>query len=473
MNSLINIGYIILVFVLGGAIISGNLPLMALCVYLSLFLNLTYAVKQFKKRFVFLCFNLTFFTFLVGQMLLADLSFVLDEDMLFLSEFSNKTQKHIYICLFLSLISVYIGYCYFENKQKRSKIELFNFSDNTILRLRKLSKSLMYFFFVFALAENVEKALFVQQAGYASYYTDFHSSLPFFVSRLSRFYEYSFFLYLATLPKKKDSLKPLLLFFVLGFMTLGYGQRNGLVLNTLFVFIYFIFRDYYKFYGHNEVWLTKRIKYGILVGLPFALVFLLVFGYSRAGESLEGNLSFSEMLFAFFYYQGASYRLIGYDLELANQFPSSFPYSLGYIIDLYEQNPLFKLFGVYPVYESHSVEAALYGHNYGDVITYLQDARAYTNGYGLGSCYIAEIFHDFGYVGVIVINFIYGVIIASLNKLALKNVWYLFVFFSAISNILYAPRSAALYFLSQVLTVTYLVYMFIMYKLSQKEVKTN
>lgn len=447
---------------------SNNIQLLAYAVYFALLFNMAYAVLQFKKRFVFLCFNLTFFTFLVSQMMLSDLKLSSSFEQIFTSNFSDEIKMHIFSCLFLSLISVFWGYHYCENKQHRKHYQTYNFTGNKILKLREISKKFMYFFLIFAFIENLEKAFHVQQAGYESYYTDFHSQLPFFVFRLAHFYELCVFLFLATLPPKKEVIKPLVIFFAIGCMSMGYGQRNGFVLNALFVAIYFVFRDFKKFYGAKDVWITRKLKYFVILGVPFLLIFLVVFGAARVNEKVDANLGVMDLILGFFYTQGTSYRIIGYDIEFANQFPSSFPYSLGYFVDLYQQNYFFKLLGVYPTYESHTMEAALYGHNYGDVITYLFNSTAYLNGAGLGSCYIAEIYHDFRFFGVIVLNMLYGVIMASLNRYALKSVWTLFLFFCVILNVLYAPRAAALTFLSEIVTISFILFFFVMKNIYNK-----
>lgn len=438
--------------------VDNNLPMLSTSVYLLLIFNVSFALLRLKERFVFFCFNIIFFTFLVSQMMLGDMNVSNDFSDLFISNFTNEIKRHIYVCLFLSLAAIFWGYLYFDRKQSRMHSVEFSFNNYPIYKLRRFSKKIMYFFLFFAFIESLEKAIYVQRTGYFSYYTDFQSQLPFFVSRLAHFYELSVFLFLATLPKKKAVKTPLLLFFIVGCMSMGYGQRNGFVLNALFVVIYFVFRDYKKFYGKNEVWVTKKFKYALCIGVPFLLIFLVVFGSARFNEKTDANLGFIDLLLGFFYSQGTSYRIIGYDMDYASQFPSSFPYSLGYFVDLYQQNYIFKLFGVYPSYESHSIDAALHGHNYGDVITYLYNSNAYLQGYGLGSCYIAEMYHDFGYLGVIFLNFIYGVIICSLNRYALRSVWMLFLFFCMILNILYAPRSAALTFLSEVVAISFILF---------------
>ncbi|MCR5421175.1 MAG: O-antigen polysaccharide polymerase Wzy family protein, partial [Lachnospiraceae bacterium] len=397
----------------------------------------------------------------LGQILFTDVAKISLFQPAFILDFTDDVKKHIYVTLYISLISVYIGYRLWEKKNQISNV-VFDMNTDYVKILRNLSEKAMYFFFFFALLENGEKMVFVQQVSYIEYYTDFHSSLPTLFLKFANFYDISFYLYIATLPPKKEAMKSLLCFFIIGCISIGYGQRNGFVLNMLIAIIYIFFRDYNRFYGSDEKWLSRKMVIGMLCILPLLLMFLFAFSSWRSDNEVDSKLTAVDMLYGFFYGQGGSYRIIGYDSIYGGQFPSSFPYSLGYFVDMYEQNYLFKFLGIAPSYAPHTAEAALNGHNYGEIISYFAIPEEYLNGAGVGSCYIAEIYHDFGYVGVVLINMLYGAIFASFNRHSLKSVWRLFIFFCIIMNILYAPRASALYFITNIISVSFLGYVILM-----------
>ena len=60
--------------------------------------------------------------------------------------------------------------------------------------------------------------------------------------------------------------------------------------------------------------------------------------------------------------------------------------------------------------------------------------------YGLGSCYIAELYCDFGYVGIIVGSFLYGCIFKAIKTAQLSNSIRNFALLFVMINIFKAPR---------------------------------
>lgn len=440
--------------------------------------NIFFSLQDPKRRFIFLAFQITFAVFLLGQDIASLLetrnglfSRVIEE------EFINSTILHIYLTLFTSLIAVYLGYALNEQDYSITKKNQVDLNNKYNIKLREYSKKFMNFFCIFAIAITIEKAIFVQATGYVEYYTSFHSILPSFFYRFETLYEISLFLYLATLPRWKECRIALLIYFVIGLVSLGYGQRNGFVLNTLFIAIYFSIRHLFKFYGKEEVWINKKRIVTIIIALPFLMYFLYTFGSTRVDEKAKSFNNPIDNTLAFFHQQGGSIRLIGYEKELDdnNQFPKdAAPYTFGYLIDLYQQNAIFKAFKIYPSYAPLTVERAMKGHNFGETITYLYDHRYYFAGMGLGSCYIAEVHHDFGLIGVFLISFLYGLIFTLVYKYASRNPWSLFFGLTITMYILYAPRSAALLFLNQILAPSTIIFiLFIVFLMKKYKNKSS
>ena len=451
---------------------SNNVVGMEMCTLGMLLFNIIYSIQNIKKRFIFLAFQITFLSFLLGDNLAVLLEVgegvftkVIEE------EFNTETQLYIYLLLFISLFGVFIGYSLNERKkisESSAKIEI---DSEYITQLRKYSKRFMYFFSIFALSLTIEKAIFVQATGYVEYYTTYTSVLPPFFHRFEALYETSLYLFLATFPRWKECRIPLLLYFLIGLFSLGYGQRNGFVLNTLFLCIYFSIRHLYKVYGDSEVWVNKKRILSLFIAAPFLVFFLYSYGSTRVDSEAKNYNNPINNTLAFFAQQGGSVRIIGYEKDFSDKgiFPKDVPpYTFGYIIDLYQQNALFKALNIYPTYKAQTVDLAMKGHNFGNTITYLYDSRYYFAGMGLGSCYIAEVHHDFGIIGVFIINLIYGLLFSLLYRYALNNTWYLFLCFLTIMNILYAPRSGALLFINNLLAPTFLIFILIIYLLTEK-----
>lgn len=442
------------------------------CTMAMLVFNIIYSLQNPKKRFIFLAFQVTFAVFMMGQ----DIASLLEtEDGLFKraieEEFTSNTILHIYLTLFISLIGVFVGYTL--NEQKNNAITNLRGSVNSDynVKLRQCCKKFVYFFSIFAFAVTIEKVIFVQATGYVDYYTSFHSILPAFFYRFEALFEISLYFFLATFPRWEECRFAIMIYLVLGLISLGFGQRNAFVLNILFIGIYFSIRHLYNVYGKEEVWVNKKRIAIVLLALPFLIYFLYAFGSTRVNEKAQSYNNPLNSTLAFLHQQGGSIRLIGYekDLDDSNQFPQdAAPYTFGYLIDLYQQNAIFKAFKVYPTYAPLTAERAMKGHNFGETITYLYDHNYYFAGLGLGSCYIAEVHHDFGLVGVFLINFIYGLIFALVYKYALRNPWRLSIGLTTTMFILYAPRSAALFFLNQLLAPSTLIFFIIIVLLMNK-----
>lgn len=451
---------------------SGDVVATEYCTFGMLFFNIFFALQDIKRRFIFFAFQVTFLVFLLGQNFA---SLLATSDGVFLKsveeEFSVRTQLYIYLALFLSLLGVFFGYAMNEQRKSNLKKMCVDVSSIYIIKLRSYSKRFMYFFSVFAIAVIVEKAIFVQTVGYVDYYTTFHSFLPNFFYRFEALYEASLFLFLATFPRWEECRIALLIYFLIGCVSLGFGQRNGFVLNMLFLGIYFSIRHLYKVYGNSEVWINKKRMILVAVSIPFLLLFLYSFGSTRFENKAEDYGNPIDNTLAFFAQQGGSVRLIGYEKDFTDRgmFPSDVPpYTFGYLIDLYQQNALFKALGVYPSYKPQSAELAMKGHSFGNTITYLYDHIYYFAGFGLGSCYIAEVHHDFGLIGVFLISFLYGFIFSLVYKYATKNVWALFICFMTIMSILYAPRSAAIFFVNQLLAPSFIVFIAVVVLMMRK-----
>ena len=411
--------------------------------------NVFYSLGDVKKHFPFLLFQITFFTFLLGQPLATFFS----KDEIFgevaLWEFSNETQEHVVLLLFLSLYMLNLGYNLAIKRQSKSTFVNYDFVNSNMIRVRRLSKNLMYICAIPAIFSSLERAIFVLTYGYVSLYTNYESSLPSIVNNLTVIYQFSFYLYLATLPTKKECKKPILLYLTIGLITLGSGHRGQTVLYFAFVLLYYAVRDYIKIGNTSEIWLSKRLKRTIVLASPFVIVFLMMYGTLRlqTGDS-SGYSNFFDNILAFFYQQGGSVSVIAYGYDYSKQIADG-NYTFGFIRDAFT-------FG-----ESLTMEQrATCGRYYAAALTYLTRPEYYLNGGGIGNCYIAEIFQDFGYIGVTLINIVYGYILAMFYSILRSgNLWKIFFSFVIITKVLYAPRSESLAFLSVFISFTFLFFL--------------
>lgn len=90
----------------------------------------------------------------------------------------------------------------------------------------------------------------------------------------------------------------------------------------------------------------------------------------------------------------------------------------------------------------------------------------------MGSSYIAEAFHDFGYIGVIIFSFVYGVFLQKVSSLKKGKTIRNAVIIMATYFILVAPRSNADSFIAEFFNFSFLLTAAIVYFLS-RSIKTN
>lgn len=423
-------------------------------VYAVMIINTTPKFKDIKKNFLFLGFHFTFFLFLLGSDFASFLAVDKELKINILNQFSEQTRLHIYFLLALSIISIAFGYSLKKPSTKGLICDFGKMNTQYAYNIQKISRKLMYLFSVFTILIELEKCIFVQTIGYVDYYLTYNSHMPLIVIKLGTFYTTCFFIYLATLPSKKEAKKPLALFVFIGVLSLGYGQRNGAMLSIILVLFYLCFRE--SISQGNEQWISKRLKYIIICSLPAVVLFLYAFNSIRNNlDATTYSHPFDNFL-AFFSQQGGSVQLIGMQKDFADAglIPKRKYYSFGTLIDFFQQNVISKSLGVSPSYGAKSYELAMYGHHFGETMTYLYRPDLYAAGFGLGSCYIAEIFNDFGYIGVIALNILYGLVFRYSNQVRITNIWKIFALLVVTRFIIYAPRSGAMDFFTNFFTLS-------------------
>ena len=90
-----------------------------------------------------------------------------------------------------------------------------------------------------------------------------------------------------------------------------------------------------------------------------------------------------------------------------------------------------------------SLETAISGTYLADFVSYNANPTTYLTGMGYGSCYLEELYVDFGYIGVFLGNVIYGILLCVLLKNAVNrgNIWRIAIGLFMIDAIFKAPRA--------------------------------
>ncbi|PHG53211.1 O-antigen polysaccharide polymerase Wzy family protein [Bacillus wiedmannii] len=436
------IRYIILFFAVSmfgiGALFSNlNILLIAICGVL--IHNLLYSCEKFSERIIFFAFNSTFFTFLVARLVVKPLFGYYDKynnNYYGLDFDDEKIIWSIFISLFFSLLFLFFGYALVKNNSRAYKGKMSRFfAGNNIKNVALVSKLLFYITYIFNVLVLWDKAKFTNNVGYTELYASYTSSFPVWVIKLAEMCPTALFIYLGTLPTKKKSLIPLVLYVLSGCLSLAVGQRNNFVLNILIVLVYLCLRNYTD---KKEKWFGKKEIVACICAFPIMILLLNAVSYLRMDNSVDH--SFLDGISEFFYAQGVSVNLIGYAQTLASQLPEGKIYTIGRIIDFINNNTITQSLIDVPKYAPQSLGSALYGNNFADSVSYVLSPNRYLNGWGYGSSYVAELYKDFSYVGIIIGNFILGIILGLMNKLFRTGILGAWMCLSMTRLLLYAPR---------------------------------
>lgn len=439
--------------------------------------NIIYSLQSIKTKFIFFVFQLTFFIFIMGRITMT---------YMFYGDFNLNYNKEIIMTTFkVILTALYAIRIFYE---VFTKIKLFNtkinFRENFLEKkinvkvLKKACKIIYWFSYIFAVIYILEKVIFVGKVGYANYYTDYSSNLPSIFPKMYSINEIVFFIYLGLKPTKVELRKISLSFILLGILCLGYGQRNPVALRfCVLLLIYYPIRELYG-KKDKESWINRKFKIRLCIIIPIAILFFSFWGAYRVENNKK--FSISEAVVEFFDSQGNSCKIIAETFKRNSEFPKDRVYTIGPIVDFLTNNIVYKkLFGSTNAYFGFTKEGALNGWNFGSTLSYLHSPYHYLNGIGLGSCYLAEVVKDFGFIGILGISAIYVYIMIKTVKCYEKisitsGIMLMFVY-----KIIYAPRDSALSFLGNVFSFTfimtmamiYIVYKFLKLKMIKKEVR--
>lgn len=410
-------------------------------VFLLLSLSLLLVILNFvsfniNKHIFFVLFLIAFYVFLMGGVVMHDF---FEYPMSY--EYSNENFSHLNICILLSLIFISLGYILGRNKDPKKTYEtkkMLFMTEDKITQFKSWSKRFFYVLCIpwyVILAEDIYVS---QTLGYLSYYS-YDSNLPWFVSTLANTCPYFLCFFLSTYPSKLEAKTPLCLIFIYATLSIFTGRRIFFVTYYLFLFGYLFIRNLDDL--DNEVWITKRNVVFLVTLAPLLVSFLYVYKFIRYNMAIT-DITFFDAFCKFFVQQGVTANLIPiekiYEDNLKDVYYSFYD-TLRFLRTNIVSKYIFDM-DYSKMYFGTREEQAAYGNSYAMQISYLIMKKGYLYGFGLGSCYIAELYHDFGYIGVCLGNLVYGFIIKTFLVLhkgdVIRNVIGLLMF----RGLLMAPR---------------------------------
>ncbi len=370
--------------------------------------------KDISTNIFFMCFLLSFFVFLISGDLVEQIF-----QRKYWLQFGEAANTHSRICILISLIFLFFGFI-LTRRNSKIKIVLGNrrtHNECNLLKIRSVSRLIYLFTYFILLFDTLNKVAFVAVSGYVSYYTSYTSLLPTVIVKIGDFAPIALVVFLATFPSKKECRTPLALYMVYAVALLLMGQRGGLIYNFIFVFGYLFYRN--KHDENGEVWVSKKIVGLLIASIPVVLVLLQIYEYVRSGLDIQFE-SFGDSIVDFFVNIGSSSKVIKAGYVYQDEIPKGNFYSLGTTLNYFKFSSLFN-FSSSEIPAAHTAAYALEGHRFDDMISYLYMRTQYLNGHGAGSSFIAELYADFGYIGVAVGSYLYGVLFKKISNLDKKN----------------------------------------------------
>lgn len=429
----------IIIFLWGGMVLAH----WSFIVLFSTWINMMiYSYVKIERRTLLFAFGVTFFVFLLGREFLEQYLHHNRDDC-----FTEQATFHVYLSMWIALVSVWIAFAFFSFRGRaliQSTQLTQQLSGYYMLRIKRYSKFVFYITYPFAIICNLVIALFVAKGGYYSYYTEFsgvlaQSPLLYTVSKIELITPAAFCVFLATLPSKQEFKTPCKAYFLYLILTLGSGQRSGFLLGILAIFIFITFMQSIRPW---EKWFEKKYMRYALLSVPVIAAMGALFNVWRFDGDWS-NFNLVDSFFAFFYEQGVT----SYVIKRAYELESSIPGGVLYCLEFLHSGIPARLLGI-EVFNGNTIEHALHGNSFTHALGYTVLGNTYLNGAGTGSSYIAELYFDFGYIGVAIGSAIYGWMFSQITKGLRSGVFVRSLLFIIINQLLWSPRGAYTAFLS-------------------------
>ena len=408
------------------------------------------SVNNFSENIFFTVFLCSFFVFLISGDLAEQIFHVY-----YYRRFNADAVTHSRICIILSLAFLGLGFRSKKTLWKKMCIE--EKIAGKIGGIREsvnfVSKAILCVTFPILLIDTINTVIFVAMNGYVAYYSSYNPLLPSVVIKVGEMTHAVLCVYLATFPKKKETKIILLLYLVFSVLAMAIGQRGAFIYRFAFILAYLFLRQ--KVHNDGEVWIKKRTIIALAISAPFLLAFLFAYGYIRMGNDVPDQ-SIGELIAGFFVNIGSTSQILkdGYVYDLA--IPRTKLFSVGGIIQYFRYGTLFNLFSQNAVPTPHTAEFALEGNRFDHFLSYLTIPERYFGGEGTGSCFIAELFADFGYLGVCFGSYIYGKFFKTLSELKNRNWLSASVLLYMMMQMVKTPRGAYDDFLTAIINVVYI-----------------
>lgn len=430
----------IVLFAIGVA--AKNMATISLSVFVMWAAALLRGITQTKRNFIFILFLVSFFVFLLSRVMVRWY-----ENQEIYYPFDTDTMIMTYTCLFLALAGLYLGtighYRILVVTKENAFIKSIRRigSDTDKAALRKASGVFTIISGFATMAVVMERILYWGQVGSGGELrVSFGSALPGIVLRFSYVYVLMFCIYLATLPEKRKTVPVLVQFLLCGALKMVYGSRSDFILGLMFIVVYYVIRD--RIEENRDIhWFGMAEKIFTVISIPFLIILIVFVGYYRTHTTFAFSGFFNTLL-NFFETQGTSIDILGYTKTYASDLPQPrFLYMFDRSYEFLSANPLIGKIVGKTTYAANTAERALYGTSLGQTLYYYINRASFLAGYGCGSSYIAEIWVGYGYIGVVIWNYIMSRIMFRINEYKFTNLVLSVIILVYLQSLFFMPRA--------------------------------
>lgn len=401
-----------------------------------------YSLRDLGNRGMLFAYNIAFFTFLLGREFLEQ--FFDYEPEVFSSEIWSYTD----LMLFISVLTYGGSFIIFKNfnVRKFTKKSIYKASDPKYIKtVRNISFFLYWITLSGAIIYAVIFAIVIAKVGYIESYQAENSNffresmIMRMLNRCEMILPIALCSFYATMPSKRQCNIVTLGYISYLFLTLFGGHRGLCVLGLLLLFVYYYYRNKYSL---NGAWIKKKwVILGCCI-LPLFLILLTAMNDIRRGNEISFS-SATDGLTYFVYQQGVSATVIKRACENEIELQSDHFYSLHFL-----NEGIFSLLDEETYPSGNSVEKAQSKKWMQHTLPYILWEKWYLAGQGTGSSYIAELNQDFGLIGVILGNILYGFLLCKLSFFSRKYTFTTTIKLIMIMQLLWAPRGGFTEFIS-------------------------
>ena len=267
-------------------------------------LGMYFCVKNIYNNIFLFSFLICFFTFLLGGQLLDKFINVYGYD------FSEDIELHTDLVLLIGLTGLMFGYFLADKtKENRHVFSAVDYNSTYYVNVRTVSKYLFFVSYALWILILLDNILYVVQYGYISYYLSYSSRVPALIRVFGYMAPSAFFLYLATMPAKREAKIVIIMYSFYLLLSLGTGRRIYFMTGILIIFAYMMLRNVVN--PERTPWISKKQLIYIGASIPILLMSMYLFEYIRS-EHVVGTASAYSPLLGFFVRQGTSINVIKY-----------------------------------------------------------------------------------------------------------------------------------------------------------------